>query len=64
VVEAPANVGFAVPKSSFGETLPSKDGPHGTGARRSVGVPTPLVVGLVLAALVAGFLLGWAFGRM
>jgi serine/threonine protein kinase len=64
VIEPPVNVVLAAPKASFGETLPSKDGPRASGriGRRVVSVK--LVVVLVLAALVAGFLLGWAFGRM
>ena len=66
IVEPPVNVALAAPKASFGETLPSKDdrpertpelewagrvGKH----RRSL---------LVAAGFVAGFLLGWAVGRM
>ncbi len=72
VVEPPVNVVIAPPKASFGETLPSKDGPlarRGKGdktadLRRGPAVSVKLVVVLVVAALVAGFLLGWAFGRM
>ncbi len=72
VVECPSNVAFASPKASFGETLPSKDGPRRSrspGARNGgVGggatVSVALAVTLVLVALAAGFLLGWAFGRM
>jgi eukaryotic-like serine/threonine-protein kinase len=66
VVEPPVNVVFAGPKASFGETLPSKDGPRSSSTRKSGGraVSVNLVVVLVLASLVAGFLLGWAFGRM
>jgi serine/threonine-protein kinase len=67
VVEPPVNVAMAAPKASFGETLPSKDGPRGSRDKRGAGgrvVSVKLVVALVLAALVAGFLLGWAFGRM
>jgi len=71
IVEAPANVAFAAPKASFGETLPSKDGPRarsrksgeGDGARAR-GLSGWLTVVLVLGALVAGFLLGLAFDRM
>ena len=65
VVEPPVNVVLAPPKASFGETLPSKDGPRAS-SRRGSGrvVSVNLVVILVLTALVAGFLLGWAFGRM
>jgi eukaryotic-like serine/threonine-protein kinase len=63
VVETPANVEFATYKSSFGETLPSKDGSRAN-RRAGRGLPVGLVAGLVFAALVAGFLLGWAFGRM
>jgi serine/threonine-protein kinase len=66
--EPPAiNVAFAVPKSSFGETLPSKGAPSGAGSSASASrgaIATPIVAVLVLAALVAGFLLGWAFARM
>jgi eukaryotic-like serine/threonine-protein kinase len=67
VVEPPVNVVLAPPKASFGETLPSKDGPRATRDKRGAGgrvVSVNLLVALVLAALVAGFLLGWAFGRM
>jgi serine/threonine protein kinase len=64
VVDAPANVEFATYKSSFGETLPSKDGSRSTRRASGRGLPVGLVVALVLVALVAGFLLGWAFGRM
>jgi hypothetical protein len=73
VVDPPVNVVIAPPKASFGETLPSKDGPLGRrgkgdkaspDSRRGPGVSVNLVVLLVVAALAAGFLLGWAFGRM
>jgi serine/threonine-protein kinase len=67
VVEPPVNVAMAAPKASFGETLPSKDGPRAGRDKRGAGgrvVSVNLVAALVLAALVAGFLLGWAFGRM
>jgi hypothetical protein len=77
IVEAPANVAFATPKSSFGETLPSKDGPRARsrGSRKSGegadgegaltrGISGWLTIVLVLGALVAGFLLGLAFDRM
>ncbi len=67
VIEPPVNVVMAAPKASFGETLPSKDDPRASGASSRMGkraVSVKLVVVLVLAALVAGFLLGWAFGRM
>jgi serine/threonine protein kinase len=65
VVEPPVNVALAAPRASFGETLPSKDDPRSgrRGSTRRV-VSVNIVVGLVLAALAAGFLLGWAFGRM
>jgi serine/threonine-protein kinase len=66
VLEPPVNVALAPPKASFGETLPSKDGPRGRDKKGAGGrvVSVNLVVMLVLAGLVAGFLLGWAFGRM
>jgi serine/threonine-protein kinase len=72
VVEAPANVAFAQPKGSFGETLPSKDGRlnpsrkkrDGEVVRGVAGVPGWLTAVLVVGALVAGFLLGFAVGRM
>jgi serine/threonine-protein kinase len=66
VVEPPVHVALAAPKASFGETLPSKDGPRGRDKKGTGGrvVSVQLVVVLVLAGLVAGFLLGWAFGRM
>jgi eukaryotic-like serine/threonine-protein kinase len=51
---------------TLGETLPSKDLPvmlRGPG-RALQGVPPWTVVLLVLAGLIAGFLLGWAFARM
>jgi hypothetical protein len=68
VVDPPVNVAFASPKgSSFGETLPSEDGPRSGRRKRGPGgrvVSVNLVVVLVLVALVAGFLLGWACGRM
>jgi serine/threonine-protein kinase len=52
---------------SLGETLPSKDLPiiSARGPATIVqGVPPWAVVVLVMGALVAGFLLGWAFARM
>jgi serine/threonine-protein kinase len=72
VVDAPANVAFAQPKASFGETLPSKHGPRASrspDSRRGqkdlgVGVGVGLVTVLVAAALAAGFVLGWLVGRM
>jgi eukaryotic-like serine/threonine-protein kinase len=64
VVDGPSNVEFATYRSSFGETLPSKDGARVNKRASGRSVPVGLVVGLVVAALVAGFLLGWAFGRM
>ena len=68
VVDPPVNVVIAPPKGAgFGETLPSKDGPRSSRSKKgSTGrlVSVNLVIMLVLTALVAGFLLGWAFGRM
>ena len=65
VVEAPPNVAFAAPKITFGETLPSKDGRSSKPeARRPRGVSWTVTSVLVVAALAAGFLLGWMFGRM
>jgi serine/threonine protein kinase len=65
VVEAPPNVAFAAPKITFGETLPSKDGRSSKPeARRPRGVSWTVTSVLVVAALAAGFLLGWIFGRM
>jgi serine/threonine protein kinase len=67
VIDAPANVAFAQPKTSFGETLPSKDGPRASrspDSRRGRGVGVGLVTVLVAAALAAGFVLGWLVGRM
>jgi serine/threonine protein kinase len=65
VVDPPPNVAFASPKVTFGETLPSKDGrSNRPEARRARGVSLGLTSLLVAAALVAGFLLGWMFGRM
>jgi serine/threonine protein kinase len=66
-VADPASFVMMVPAQTLGETLPSKDvpivAPRGPG-RATQGVPPWAVVVLVLAALVAGFLLGWgAFGR-
>jgi hypothetical protein len=50
----------------LGETLPSNDLPIIARGHSSVvqGVPPWVVVVLVMGALVAGFLLGWAFARM
>jgi serine/threonine-protein kinase len=61
-----APVVMVVAPQSLGETLPSKDLPmFARGALRVVrGVPAWIVVVLVVGALVAGFLLGWALGRM
>jgi serine/threonine protein kinase len=64
VVDAPANVAFAAPAPAFGETLPSKDGGAKREARRTGGPSLALTLALVAVAFVAGFLLGWAFGRM
>ena len=76
IVEAPANVAFAAPKGpTFGETLPSKDGPRAKSRKKGErgeasedalarGPAGWLTVVLVVGALVAGFLLGLAFGRM
>jgi hypothetical protein len=58
-------VALAAPKASFGETLPSKD--DARSGRRPTGgrvVSVNIVIGLVLAGFAAGFLLGWAVGRM
>jgi serine/threonine-protein kinase len=65
VMEPPVNVALAAPKASFGETLPSKDDPR-SGRRPTSGrvVSVNIVIGLVLAGFAAGFLLGWAVGRM
>ncbi len=65
IVEPPVNVALAAPKASFGETLPSKDDPR-SGRRSSSGraVSVNIVALLVAAGFVAGFLLGWAVGRM
>jgi serine/threonine protein kinase len=72
IVEAPTNVAFAAPKgATFGETLPSKDGPRARPKKGEAGEGALargpagwLTVVLVVGALVAGFLLGLAFGRM
>ena len=61
------NVMMAAPQQVLGETLPSKDLPIiAARAHTQVmhGVPPWVVVVLVLGALLAGFLLGWAFARM
>jgi serine/threonine protein kinase len=50
------------PAASIGGTLPSKDLPVIAGARR--GIAPWVVAVLVVGALVAGFTLGWAVGRM
>jgi serine/threonine protein kinase len=65
-VADPAPYVMMVAPQSLGETLPSKDLPIiGRGRSTLVqGVPPWVVVVLVLGALVAGFLLGWAFSRM
>jgi serine/threonine-protein kinase len=65
-VADPAPVVMVVAPHSLGETLPSKDLPmFARGALRvGRGVAPVLVVILVVGALVAGFLLGWALGRM
>jgi eukaryotic-like serine/threonine-protein kinase len=62
----PAPVVMVVAPQSLGETLPSKDLPIiARGGMMGVarGVPAWAVVVLVLGALVAGFLLGWAAAR-
>ena len=65
VVDAPANVAFAAPKVTFGETLPSKDGRSNKPEIRPVRtVSWATTAILVVAALLAGFLLGWMVGRM
>jgi serine/threonine protein kinase len=53
------------PQGALGETLPSKDLPMLApgGARIVRGVAPLVVVMLVTGALLAGFLLGWAFAR-
>jgi hypothetical protein len=73
-VEAPANanvnVAIVPPKSSFGETLPSKDGgrtsksPDARRGSAGTGVGVGIVVALVLAALGIGFASGFFFGRL
>jgi serine/threonine-protein kinase len=65
-VADPAPVVMVVGAQSLGETLPSKDLPMiARGPTRIVrGVPAWAVVLLVVGALAAGFLLGWALGRM
>jgi serine/threonine-protein kinase len=65
-VADPAPVVMMVSPQSLGETLPSKDLPMFVrGSMRVVrGVSPVLVVILVVGALVAGFLLGWAVARM
>jgi len=65
VADPPPFVTILSPQT-LGETLPSKDLPiigRGSG-RAGRGAPPWTVVVLVVAALAAGFLLGWAFGRM
>jgi serine/threonine-protein kinase len=66
-VADPAPVVRMVAPQSLGETLPSKDLPmiaRGGPARVVQGIPAWTVALLVAGALVAGFLLGWALGRM
>jgi hypothetical protein len=46
-----------------GTTLPSEDLPIFERGRARAGVAPVVVVGLVVAALVAGFLLGWTVGH-
>jgi serine/threonine-protein kinase len=62
----PAPMVRMVAPQALGETLPSKDLPViARGSMRVVrGVPAWTVTLLVAAALLAGFLLGWALGRM
>jgi serine/threonine protein kinase len=65
-VADPAPYVMMVPPQTLGETLPSNDLPIIARGGGTViqGVPPWVVVVLVLGALVAGFLLGWAFARM
>ena len=65
-VADPAPFVMMLSAQTLGETLPSKDLPMiaRPPGRVVVGAPPWTVVVLVLAALVAGFLLGWAFARM
>ncbi|HEY8042378.1 MAG TPA: protein kinase [Polyangiaceae bacterium] len=65
-VADPTPLVMMVGSQSLGETLPSKDLPIiARGPVRVVnGVPPWAVVVLVLGALLAGFLIGWAVGRM
>jgi serine/threonine-protein kinase len=62
VVEHRPQVVVISPQKSLDETLPSKDLPMIRGSIVRGVTPVVLVL-LVLGALVAGFLLGWAFGR-
>ncbi|MGD0528803.1 MAG: serine/threonine-protein kinase [Polyangiaceae bacterium] len=65
-VADPAPYVMMVPPQTLGETLPSNDLPIIARGGGTViqGVPPWVVVVLVLGALIAGFLLGWAFARM
>ena len=65
-VADPAPFVMMVTPQTLGETLPSNDLPIIARGHSSVieGVPPWVVVVLVMGALVAGFLLGWAFARM
>ena len=65
-VADPAPFVMMLSPQTLGETLPSKDLPMiaRPPGRVVQGAPAWTVVVLVLVALVAGFLLGWAFARM
>jgi len=65
-VADPAPFVMMVAPQTLGETLPSNDLPIIARGHSSViqGVPPWVVVVLVMGALLAGFLLGWAFARM
>jgi serine/threonine-protein kinase len=65
-VADPAPFVMMVAPQTLGETLPSNDLPIIARGHSSViqGVPPWVVVVLVMGALIAGFLLGWAFARM
>jgi serine/threonine-protein kinase len=65
-VADPAPFVMMVAPQTLGETLPSNDLPIIARGHTAVvqGVPPWVVVVLVMGALLAGFLLGWAFARM
>ncbi|HEY5243396.1 MAG TPA: protein kinase [Polyangiaceae bacterium] len=65
-VADPAPFVMMVAPKTLGETLPSNDLPIIARGHSTVtqGVPPWVVVILVMGALIAGFLLGWAFARM